>query len=81
MVMELLTSNDAEIKCCSTSLYSGDVTCDSVWILEPWHHIEGISIMRCIKYDVTEDPAVKSTACHWCCLILGLELSGPSNES
>lgn len=35
--------------------------CDSVWILKPWYHIDGISVMRC-EYDVTEGLGVKSTA-------------------
>lgn len=33
-----------------------------VWTLEPWYHIDGISIMRCNKYDVTESLGVKITA-------------------
>lgn len=40
--------------------------CNSVWILEPWYHID--DIMRCIKYDVTEGLGVKFTARHWCFL-------------
>lgn len=32
----------------------GDVMYDSVWTLEPWYHINGMSIMRGIEYDVTE---------------------------
>lgn len=37
--------------------------CDSVWLLEPWYHID--SIMRCIKYHITEGLGVKCTAHHW----------------
>lgn len=36
--------------------------CDSVCILKPWYHVDDISIIRCIMYDLTEVPAVKSTA-------------------
>lgn len=36
--------------------------CDFVWTLEPWYQINGISIMRCNKYDVTEGLGVKITA-------------------
>lgn len=28
-----------EVKYFSTNLYKGDVKCDFVWILKPWHHI------------------------------------------
>lgn len=32
----------------------GDVMYGSVWTLELWHYINGMSILRSIKYDVTE---------------------------
>lgn len=34
-----------------TSPHVDDVICDSVWILEPWDHVDGV---RCVKQDVTE---------------------------
>lgn len=43
-------------------LYEGDVMFDFVWTLKPQHHFDGISIMRCTKYDVTEGLGMKSTA-------------------
>lgn len=33
--------------------------CDSVCILESGYHINCISIMSCIKYDINKDPALK----------------------
>lgn len=36
--------------------------CDSVCILKLWYHVDDISIIRCIKFDLTEVPVVKSTA-------------------
>lgn len=38
---------------------------DSVWILEPWYHIDVIGIMRCINYEVSEGLGIKNTACRW----------------
>lgn len=38
--------------------------CDSIWILKLWYHIDGI--MRCIKYNITEDLGVKCMARHRC---------------
>lgn len=48
--------------------------CDFVWTLEPWYHIDGISIMRCNKYDVTEGLGVKiiaynTSACGHVCMM------------
>lgn len=36
--------------------------CGSVWILEPWDLIDGVSIMGCMKHDIAEGPALKATA-------------------
>lgn len=37
---------------CVTSLYLGAVMCDSVWILQPWYQINGVSTTRRTHYPV-----------------------------
>lgn len=57
--LTILYQGDLMYASCNICKYN-DIKCDFVWILKPWYHIVGISIMRCIKYDVTEDLGVHS---------------------
>lgn len=40
--------------------------CDFVWIIKLWYHIDGTSIMRCIKYDDTEEICARFQCLNGC---------------
>lgn len=65
MLMDTVAGRQGQLHLCEDDVMC---KCDSLWILEPWCHIEGN--VRCInlgwtKYDVTGGLGVKCITRHW----------------